>query len=229
MISEITFSKSYSSFWQEHLPWLNDYVHTVVRNSRRESLESTKIVEDPEHRAINNVMAFTLFKNTVNDVDRSFDILLSETKNILKLFPRNNLQSYALNDLHKSIIIFQSEQLMERYGSKSSLFYPHFSGCGILMNCNGDLLVDNCLSEIKAGVRQLVPSDFRQLIIYAALDWIAGSNYKIDSIELFNPRQNIFWSENIDIFIKVVSGETKEELFENIGQFLTYASEESIT
>jgi hypothetical protein len=228
MIAETTFSKSYSSFWQEHLPWLNDYVHTVARDSSRESLKSIKVIEDAEYRAINNVMAFTLFKNTVNDIDRSFDVLFSETKNILKWVPRNNLQSYVLNDLHKSIITFQSEQLIARYGFKNSLFYPRFSGCGILMNCNGDLLVDNCLSEIKAGVRQLAPSDFRQLIIYAALDWIAGSNYKIDLIELFNPRQNIFWSESIDIFIKVVSGETKEELFENIGQFLTYASEESI-
>jgi mannosyltransferase OCH1-like enzyme len=92
---------------------------------------------------------------------------------------------------------------------KSTLYYdlefhPFFPGCGILSNSEGDLLSSSILTEVKTGDRQILPSDIRQLIIYSAMNHLAGNQYDIKEISYFNPRKGTLWHNDIqDLFSSV--------------------------
>ena len=98
MISEVNFAKNYSSFWTEYTPWVKDYVHSLNSGLIEHLYTSLEEKDDPKYRSINNVTAFTLFKNTVylnnNDIDKAF----VESVRILKNYPRTNIDTYQLTD-----------------------------------------------------------------------------------------------------------------------------------
>jgi hypothetical protein len=226
MISEISFSRGYSSFWIEQTPWLNDYVSFLNKGIAERVFLPIEIMDDPSHRSINNVIAFTLFKNTVLQNKIDLKQSLKEAIKIIKNYPRNNLDTYKLTKDYKRIIQIQSNRLVQLYKSEKPTFYPQFAGCGILENCQGDLLYGNTLVEIKAGERGITPTDIRQLIIYSALSWLSKDKKEIENIELFNPRQGIYWKENIADCVLSISNVSMEDLFDQISKYLSELSDQ---
>ena len=107
---------------------------------------------------------------------------------------------------------------------------PSFPGCGLMANCRGDLLCGNTLVEIKArttgsGRKPFHPEDFKQLLVYCALNYLAGDAYDIQKIELYNPREGYLWESDVSEFIFLVSNSTAASLFEQTGQFLSALGE----
>jgi len=226
MISEISFSRGYSSFWSEHAPWINEYVNSINQGFIERLQNPIEIGDDSKHRSINNVMAFTLFKNIITKVSDNFEIALEESINIVKNYPRNNLESYKLTDDYKKIINNLVTRLVKRYENKNLTFYPQFAGCGIMDNCQGDIYYNEILAEIKAGERNLVVSDIKQIITYCALNWLSTNRINITNIEFYNPRQGILWESNLSDLFYSISSIPMEDFFDQIGKYLSNLSED---
>lgn len=226
MISEVSFSRGYTSFWIEYTPWLNDYITSINKYFVNSLYTPIEVQEDPSFRSINNVIAFTLFKNIIKFNDNNLSKSFNEASAILKNFPRNNLEDYSSDALQNEIINIQTKRLIENYKGKDILFSPQFNGCGILESCSGDIFYNDTLVEIKAGERMFTPSDLKQLIIYCALNGLSNSKIKIINIELFNPRQGLCWKSSLNDVIFSISDLPIDDLFNQIGKFLINLSEE---
>lgn len=228
MISEKNFSRGYTSFWAEFTPWLNDYVSFLNEGFVTNIEQPLHYVDDVNHRSINNILAFTLFKNAIENNNNDILMALDEAKIIASNYPRNNLETYTLMDTYEQIVLAQTDRLLRRYRDKNLEFYPQFSGCGIMESCEGDILSENSLIEIKAGTsaKGILPSDIKQSLVYSALDWLSENSKNIIHIELYNPRQGIFWESNIEELIKTVSNHTFEDFFDQFGKYLVNLSDE---
>jgi hypothetical protein len=93
--------------------------------------------------------------------------------------------------------------------------YPYFPGCGIVDASAGDVYFDGTLWEVKAGDRSFLSTDFRQLLIYAALNKASGAR-TINHIGLINPRIGVSFSTPLEEACFEVSGRPPEELLNEI-------------
>lgn len=228
MISEVTFSKSYSSFWNEIVPWIIPYTKTINEKYMTCLMNPIKEIEDPSYRSINSIIAFNIFRNKCQGKKITLNKSFEQARDEIKKYPRNNLDKYVLDENNASIIEQISERLFLTYSSDGILIEPFFSGCGILANCKGDIISDNSLIEIKTGERSLQASDIKQLLVYCGLNEIAGKKYKLDKIVYFNPRVGVLWNDDINILFKSISSITLVNFYQELENFLISESTESI-
>lgn len=228
MISEVTFSKSYSSFWNEVTPWIIPYTKTINEKYMASLMNPIEEIEDPAYRSINSIIAFNIFRNKCQGEKITLGKSFEQTKEEIKKYPRNNLDKYILDKNNASIIKQISERLFMIYSSNDILIDPFFPGCGILANCNGDIMADNSLIEIKTVERALQASDIKQLLVYCGLNEIAGKKYKLEKIVYFNPRAGTSWNDNINILFKSISSITLVNFYQELENFLISGSAESI-
>lgn len=226
MISEVSFSRGYTSFWTEHAPWISDYVSSINKGLVERLEYPIEIGDDTIHRSINNIIAFTLFKNVIEKNDSDIENAVIEAKRISANYPRNNIDSYVLSKDYTKIIQNQCKRLVRRYKGKSTEFYPQFPGCGIMESCQGDVYYNGTLVEIKAGERGVLSSDIKQIIIYCALNWLSINPRIIKNVEFYNPRQGILWESELEELILTVSNLPIEDLFDQIGKYLINMSED---
>lgn len=97
---------------------------------------------------------------------------------------------------------------------------PKFDGCGIIDQCEGDLLISSTLYEIKNVERDFRIADIRQLLTYCALNF-ASKKVKIDTIGLVNARSGLFYKVDLNTFSLSVSGMPSNELLDGIIQYVT--------
>lgn len=226
MISEKTFARGYSSFWTQNTPWLSDYVSVLNRGSIERIFKPLDSLDEARFRSINNSAALIDFKQKVLGRELDLPAVIRIAAEHLKNLPKNELNSYELNDIHSAIILEQSGRLNSVYSRKVLAFDPQFDGCGIIANCQGDIYYDDVLCEIKAGERNIHSSDIKQLLVYCALNWLSTKKIDIQSIEIFNPRQGIYWHSTLKSLMNNISTLPMEDLFEEIGHFVYTASVE---
>jgi hypothetical protein len=92
---------------------------------------------------------------------------------------------------------------------------PQFNGCGLLSACEGNLISDGCLYEVKAGDRPFRISDIRQLLVYAALAH-AKNALDFDQIGLCNPRKGLIWIMPLDSVCQAVSGQRSSDVLSSL-------------
>lgn len=90
---------------------------------------------------------------------------------------------------------------------------PKFNGCGELSNCEGDVLTEDTLFEVKAGERTFRITDLRQLLIYSALAYASGK-LTFSKIGLFNPRTGKFWMRDLNAVCRATSGLRAPDVFQ---------------
>lgn len=226
MISEINFSKSYSSFWNEYTPWLNNYVEEV-------NTDKTLFIEDPLfvddesiYRSINSIVSFTRYKELLKGNDIQTGDCLQLAMDTINLFPRTNIETYTLTDANIQAIIQISDRLYKRY-NKDIKVNPQFCGCGVIDNCNGDILKNETLVEIKAGKRKISATDIKQMITYYALNNHTHA-FNIQEFELYNPRTGFLWNSNIQVLISDISSISAYELCDEIGKYVSDMTEKII-
>ena len=224
MISEKIFAKEYNSFWTEQTPWFRDYYSSISPRIRKIG-KSIDYPEDSNHIFINNIISTTHFRNLSLDQDYTIDQSYADSIPVINIFSKPNNGNYFLTEDYRQIIKIQAERLQGRY-SGSVIHSPFFPGCGLMANCNGDLLYGTTLVEIKArmekqGRKPFRPEDFRQVLVYCALNYLANDNYDIQKIQLFNPRMGVYWESDLQEFIYLISNSTSSALFESIGSYLT--------
>lgn len=233
MISELTFIRSYNTFWKSLFPGGDDYVR-LINSALGEKFDKPLNFDDiPNRRALINGVSFSLFEKLtlneikINDIDKlstdsSFlkEILLKEKKSLSNLRFGDKL-SNKINDEELKVIKSISKRLIEQYSKKNQLkVRPRFKGCGILFEANGDIVYSSTLSEIKAGDRNFNIQDIRQLYVYLALNH-QSKEFKINQIELCNPRTGVVWREYIDIVSDNIAGSSTIEVFNEIINFIS--------
>ena len=227
IISEKKFAEAHTSFWKEHLPWFSNYYSTINSLGKRFG-RPIEIEEASDQVYINNIIATTHFENISKDPDCKIDKSFKESIPIISAFSKQKRINYLLTEEYREIISIQAERLNSKY-NKILVHNPFFPGYGVMGNCRGDLLCGTTLVEIKANRqgnrRPFKPADFRQLLVYCALNYLADGKYVINKIELFNPRMGYLWESDLEEFIYVITDSNSSELFENIGDYLSELSD----
>ncbi len=221
MITATYLSRGFSSFWLQLTPWLNNYVNYLNKGGLQRIDTPLFSNDSPSFRAINNTVAFYKFIELHLTPDCSEDLSNAMNKAFLflKKLPRNNLDDYKLTNENIEIITQQARRIFYKYRNVNIIANPIFPGCGLILNAEGDFYYQDTLVEIKAGERNLYPSDIKQLIVYGALNYINKNGYPIKKFELFNPRQGIFYSESIENIGLSVSDKSIEEIFTEVCVF----------
>ncbi len=120
-----------------------------------------------------------------------------------------------------------SDRLYAKY-CKDVIVDPFFCGCGIIDNCNGDILKDDTLVEVKTGNRKLLVTDIKQLLVYCALNTQQTSKYNIINVEIYNPRMGQLWSSPIGRLINDISPISQYELFDELCKYISDMTEKII-
>lgn len=103
---------------------------------------------------------------------------------------------------------------------KSVQTRPRFSRCGIVDNCEGDIIVGTTLYELKNVERDFRIADLRQLLTYCALNH-ASRQYEIESIGLINARSGLTHRIDLNKFAFSTAGVSSSELFDDIIIYIT--------
>lgn len=233
MISELSFIRSYNSFWNSLFPGGEDYIRLINSALGRRYASPLNIEDVASRRALINSVSFAFFEyNVVNGIPisqiESIEIDNNTLNKIINI-ERDKLQEYLRNDstpfdisTNELMIIKNiSKRLMFLYAGKTQLIVrPKFNGCGIIYQAYGDIMYGSTLTEIKSGNRNFSIQDIRQLYVYLALNY-QQKQYTILEIELCNPRVGITWKENINVVSDNIAGAPTIEIYNEIINFVS--------
>ncbi|MEO5797199.1 MAG: hypothetical protein ABIP34_20410 [Rhodoferax sp.] len=233
MISEHKFVTSFTSAWREVMP-LGDNYWRKQNLLLHPKLPVVANVAPPDIRGLVNELAFM-----------SFCEILESTPGPQSLSPGSTVMNKRVsaavaNCVPKAVsyisrLPFANEVSLADVGpdctseaqylvrnlfkffppSGTYVLRPKFNGCGLLSACEGDLISDGCLYEIKAGDRAFRISDIRQLLVYAALAY-AKDALIFDRIGLCNPRKGLIWVKSLDSVCQAVSGQRASDVLANL-------------
>ncbi len=224
MISEKKFSRSFGPFWMMHLPFFSDYYSSsaVLGEKIHPHIET---IETADMRGLTNIIAFIHYKALLQNPSTPVSESIDNAYPIVRYFYRKYHEDTVIRYIHGSdeinqIVQEQALNIINRYPNKV-VTDPFFPGYGFMPNCRGDLLVGDSLVEIKAGLYSSIrkpfnPEDFRQLLIYLALNHASDQPYPIKKIELYNPRSGMLWKSPIDEFINIIANKSPIELYQII-------------
>lgn len=235
MISELTFSRKFTSFWNQLLPNANNFIR-IINGSLIEDIYPP--LDDSANRANNvfvNECAFNLYKAIQNSsIDRNvlsvqdlfhsadFQTIFEQTKEYLKRFSYGSNFKLPLSMIEYNTIREIAKSIFFRYGMANQVeVSPHFDGCGVINNSYGDICYSNVLVEIKSGDRKFSVYDLRQILIYFTLNFYSKNKRNIKNFELFNPRMGITYSDSIVNLCKELAFIQPEELYFEIMNSIT--------
>tara|TARA_R110000772_G_scaffold60775_3_gene137144 strand:+ start:10197 stop:10937 length:741 start_codon:yes stop_codon:yes gene_type:complete len=235
MISEITFSKKFTSFWNEILPNSKNYVRLINGGLLEPIYEPFDEAARKKNTALVNVIAFSMLRELCNKEQtldqlgsiqyfksHHFERLLEKDLSYLSKFSYGAECSLPLSIEEKTQASQLFRQMYVRYVAQnsSSKIDPKFDGCGFINESYGDLISDDKLIEIKSGERRFNLTDLRQVLIYLVLNHYSKQPFNISSIELFNPRMGIAFAEEVENFCLNISALNSQELFSEIQKFI---------
>jgi hypothetical protein len=243
MISERQLAKSFPGFWQELLPLLTprfirlfneSYVHPL-KGADGFSLKPLAVGVTNDNPALVAEMGFYLAKFarqesiSIADATASEDLLASAKKLATALLDHYEgetkgeafeLSNAEINEAIELASVY--EDLYLRFNGECKIeFSPSIPGAGFIPLCSGDLLIGDTLFEIKTVSRNLSGKDFRQLIVYLALQASTGQR-RWTSAGFFNPRMGVIAEFEVDpVLFRLSGGKTPSEVF---GELVAFAS-----
>lgn len=235
MISEATFAKKFTSFWNEILPNSKNYVRLINGGLIEALYEPFEAAERKNNIALINVLSFNMLRSfcnnesTFEELNKSsytesekFQEIIGKSLQYLSKFKYGNNCSLPLSNNEKAQInrLFKAMYDQCIYDSCYRIIDPHFDGCGFINKSYGDLVSDNKIIEIKSGERRFSVTDVRQIIIYLVLNHYSSKPINIASVMLFNPRMGIIFAESVENFCMNLSGLSSQELFIEIQKFI---------
>lgn len=235
MISEITFSKKFTSFWNETLPNANNYIRLINGGQVQATHKPLKPAPRKQNIALINVLAFEIYKRLTAQKS-AYTIVSAPSFFSGKLFAscmksaKEYVGRFGTHQMYKlPLSLAEQAQLKEivritnvRYNWKlGPTVDPKFEGCGFIDQCFGDIVVGQRLVEIKSGERSFGVSDLRQLLVYCTLNHYSKNPVEIDSIEIFNPRMGACFSEELETVSLHLSALSSRELFSEIQKYIS--------
>lgn len=232
MISEHRFAASYPSIWSRVAPLSDGYWHfenmLVTRETPPLNTRAPKTL-----RGVVNEAAFGAFcalRATGGTFDRSrvlsvVDAVTSEALvYVQRLSPRATFQLQAFDDTCRREAVALTLRFLHFFPDfLPTRLRPAFPGCGLISPCEGDVIEGDCLYEIKAGNRAFRIIDLRQLLIYSALSYSAGS-LAFTTIGLFNPRIGVSWSRTLDQVCHSIAGTHAVDTLSTLGEHFSAVS-----
>jgi hypothetical protein len=214
MISEHQFATHYSSVWHSVAPLSDGF--WAFENKLVDRIDTPLWSTAPKWmRAIINEAAFRAFcelypKSRPISKGRLADAIHGNFQHAIEYVSRfSNAPSVQLSDVD-ALCYAEANDLVVRLAhyfpaQQKTVLKPVFAGCGILSACEGDLIANDCLYEVKAGDRAFRVLDLKQLLTYSALAYASGA-LMFTQIGLFNPRTGVAWRRSLEEVCQSVSG-----------------------
>jgi hypothetical protein len=95
------------------------------------------------------------------------------------------------------------------------VFWPGFRGCGVIAECQGDILIGETLWELKTTRYGYSSVNLRQVLCYATLDWLSGC-YGFVRLGFFNPVLSRYFVSDIESLCQSCSALEAPYVFELI-------------
>ena len=229
MISEQHFSSSFTSVWHKVTPLADTYWRRENLKVKRE-LSPIKNRAPTRLRGFLNELAFETFikAKIAGELPRKETIIpiaQESTKSVADyIFRITNKEDSITLDLDEDCqneVFGLTQNLMQFFPQTQNItFRPKFSGCGIVSACEGDLIYQDCLYEIKAGDRGFRASDIKQLLTYSSLAFLNKTS-EFSKVGLFNPRTGYYWERTIDQLCIELSGMRESDTLPNITSHMT--------
>ena len=101
---------------------------------------------------------------------------------------------------------------------------PEFAGSRAVGGADADLIVGNCLYDIKTTVnpRKALPKDLRQLIGYVLLDW--DNKYTLDQVGFYYSRQATYMTWPLSMLLMECASTESSDLRNLRGRVRTLAA-----
>lgn len=229
MISEKTFVKNYTGFWNSLFPLHNAFIKGVVMQCSQNQHE-LKLNTTGRRFSFVSEIGYQLFARSIADSNDVVSItyksdLYYDIENAciykFKLFHDDDPSIYIpLSQTEFDDAISISLVLINQFVGQEIVISPKFSGCSIIDTCFGDVLAGDTLYEIKSVNRNFNAQDFRQLITYCALNNVTKA-YTINSIGLFNPKKGMRYTIPLDIFASAIAGTEINDLYWGMINFIS--------
>lgn len=227
MISELLLSRNFGYFWTQLLPGAERYVRMINSGMQHRTSLPVETVEEPERRALVNVVASLLFADNTSGTSAELKkpdyVENVRHRALTELGPlaRFPVLTEPLSPAELDSASMLSDALQKRFPDRNHLVVaPEFAGCGIVNASKGDLVYQGTLFEVKAGDRNFVVNDLRQLVTYAALGFSEKRRVEFPRIGLHNPRRGVEWSADLDTFARDVAGTTILEILYEVVEFV---------
>ncbi len=214
MISEHQFAASYSSYWNQVIPLCDGYWRLENMLVTREQVPISPKAAKSFRGVVNEAgfRAFCVLRTEGGTVTResvlaTVDVTLPDALNFVERLASTKKLGHDLfdEDARREAAIIALRLLHFFPGLRPTQLRPIFPGCGVISTCEGDVIEGECLYEVKAGERTFRVTDLRQLLVYSALAYSAGTMH-FTSIGLFNPRMGVSWSRTLDHVCGSVAG-----------------------
>jgi hypothetical protein len=227
MISEVALSRDFPSFWREVTPFMDSFVRKLNRGLYERDWQPMNSAINSARRAFVNEVAFSVlcaglerFKTNSPQPSELEAVEVAEREvRSARAFSRDNDYEGALSEEEVRDAQEQVRRIarcVSRFGDlKLAVCRPKFPGCGIVDNCEGDIILATALFEIKAGDRPFRSVDLRQVLTYATLNHTSQA-YQIDQIGIINPRVGISFVCGLDDLCFQSSGRRAPQLLDAI-------------
>ncbi|MDV7650479.1 hypothetical protein R4716_07210 [Acinetobacter baumannii] len=225
MISEVTFSKLYTSFWNSLLINSKNYVR-LVNGALIEDIHKPISSYSSQYNAYINILSFELYEQSLDkgslvftqeEIESACKFSFDKVSSFTSFYKNAQVPPYSEI---KSEVSFILESLTSQYQNKAPIIRTPLEGIGILNPSEVDLMYSSTLVEIKSGDRKFKTLDFRQVITYLTQNHYSSSPVTIDRIELFNPRMGILFNTDIESMIYELTALTPNEVYEEVKNYL---------
>lgn len=225
MISEVTFSKLYTSFWNSLLINSKNYVR-LVNGALIEDIHKPITSYSSQYNAYINILSFELYEKSLDkgslvfskqEIDLACKYSFDKVNSFTSFYKSVQIPPYKEI---KNEVDFILKSLTVQYQNKSPIIRQPLDGIGMLNHSEIDLMYSSTLVEVKSGDRKFKTLDFRQVITYLTQNHYSSNPVAIDRIELFNPRMGILFNTDIDSMIYELTVLTPNEVYEEVKNYL---------
>lgn len=243
MISERTFARSFTSFWDELLPLLTpSFVHVINQNYKVRLTDDNGFFLGTVERRANTdsaviaEFAFNLVKSATEagitlkaayenpeirkEAFAKATLIVSYYEGFVQYPPRTDLDEDEF--LEGFEIAENYLRFFEQIPIKGTIqFLPAIAGAGFIENCQADLAIGKALFEVKTVDRNLASKDMRQLLVYLALQAATGDR-KWTLGGFFNPRKAEYLEFAIDeVLAQISGGRSSSEVYHLLLDFVS--------
>lgn len=233
MITEKVFCRGFATFWQDLLPMLGAYVRSQNLVSERFAEPFRSELPASTHGSVNE-MSFRLFMAARAAEVRVFELnsraieaAADAAIRQIREMRQSSRAPVRIPDGHAvKEAVSLAGTIEDFFDSREGPIAtsPVFPGCGLLGECQGDVLGPSVLYELKAGDRTFRAEDVKQVICYAALS-SATSGFDIQRICLVNPRRGTFVEDSLERLCLATAGASPLDVYADVLAFCTEMTE----
>ena len=231
MISERRLASSHASFWRLIMPMGEAFVRSMNAELRSFSMKLPTAFP-PARQSLLSELAFRVFcgLNSSSITPNAFKACAEEvgklaerTRGYISLLEHGmQIEELSLEEQEEAynLAIRIQRYFVHHEGRELVFACPQFPGCGIVDDCEGDVLVGTTLYEIKNVDRDFRLVDIRQLLAYTALNF-ASKRHRIEAVALLNARSGCYYRCRLDSLALGVAGSSSYELHAAIVSYIS--------